>query len=242
MAELQRLTGMRPGEVCQFRFGDVDLTGEVWVYRPIQHKTRHRGKTRTIHLGRRAQAIITAFLHAGNPPPIGFAHVRLNDPAEFDVRRQMVKAYQEAGRVGDAELLRDPDRSVVMVAGCVVDPTQPLFSPYRARDERFRVARQKRKSKVPPSQRNRHKAKPKLIPALEYTPHTYAHAVRVAARRARVPHWHPNQLRHLFATEVRKHHGLEAAQVLLGHSRADVTQVYAERDEQLAATVAAKIG
>jgi hypothetical protein len=30
--------------------------------------------------------------------------------------------------------------------------------------------------------------------------------------------------------------------VLLGHSRADVTQVYAERNEALAATVAAKIG
>jgi hypothetical protein len=35
---------------------------------------------------------------------------------------------------------------------------------------------------------------------------------------------------------------LEAAQVLLGHARADVTQVYAERNERLAATVAAKIG
>jgi hypothetical protein len=33
-----------------------------------------------------------------------------------------------------------------------------------------------------------------------------------------------------------------AAQGPLGYSRADVTQVYAERDQQLAATVAAKIG
>ena len=55
-------------------------------------------------------------------------------------------------------------------------------------------------------------------------------------------HWHPNQLRHTFATRVRKEHGLEAAQVLLGHSRADVTQVYAERNEELATVVAAKIG
>ena len=30
--------------------------------------------------------------------------------------------------------------------------------------------------------------------------------------------------------------------MLLGHSRADVTQVYAERNEGLAAAVAAKIG
>ncbi|MBN9120843.1 MAG: site-specific integrase, partial [Planctomycetes bacterium] len=83
---------------------------------------------------------------------------------------------------------------------------------------------------------------PQRVPAAEYTPHTYAHAVRVAAGKAKVPHWHPNQLRHLFATEVRKEHGLEAAQVLLGHSRADVTQIYAERNEELAASVAAKIG
>ena len=54
--------------------------------------------------------------------------------------------------------------------------------------------------------------------------------------------WHPNQLRHSFATRVRKEHGLEAAQVLLGHARADVTQVYAERNEQLAAEIVAKLG
>jgi integrase len=49
-------------------------------------------------------------------------------------------------------------------------------------------------------------------------------------------------LRHLFATEVSRGHGPETAQVLLGHSRADVTQVYAERDLALASAVAAKIG
>ena len=52
----------------------------------------------------------------------------------------------------------------------------------------------------------------------------------------------PNQLRHLFATEVRTAYGLEAAQVLLGHSRADVTQVYAEWNLTLAARVANEIG
>ena len=54
--------------------------------------------------------------------------------------------------------------------------------------------------------------------------------------------WAPNRLRHTFATEVRKAHGLEAAQVLLGHARADVTQVYAERNLSLAARVACEIG
>jgi site-specific recombinase XerC len=41
---------------------------------------------------------------------------------------------------------------------------------------------------------------------------------------------------------IRREFGLEAAQVLLGHAKADVTQVYAERDLTLAKQVAAKIG
>ncbi len=53
---------------------------------------------------------------------------------------------------------------------------------------------------------------------------------------------HPHQLRHNYATRIRKDFGLEAAQILLGHSKADVTQIYAERDMNRAATVAAKIG
>jgi integrase len=242
MAELQRLTGMRPGEVCQLRLGEVDRTGDVWVYRPTHHKTTHHGKTRTIHLGPRAQALIATFLRGSNPPSDGWKHVRLNDPDQRDARLVMADAYQDAGRERDAELLRDTGRTVVTVSGCVVDPTLTLFSPYRAREERFRAYRQTRQSKIQPSQLKRRKEKPKLVPAAEYTPHTYAHAVRVAAQKAGTPHWHPNQLRHLFATEVRKEYGLEAAQVLLGHSRADVTQVYAERNERLAAEVVARIG
>lgn len=54
--------------------------------------------------------------------------------------------------------------------------------------------------------------------------------------------WHPNQVRHTVATEVRAKFGLEAAQVLLGHTRADVTQTYAERDMRQAADIARKIG
>jgi integrase len=242
MAELQRLTGMRPGEACRLRLAEVDRTGVVWVYRPARHKTAHRGKARAIHLGPRAQALVTSFLRGSHPPPAGWDHVRPNDPGQRDARLVMADAYQEAGRVRDAELLRDAGRAVEIVAGCVVDPALTLFSPFHAREERFREARRRRKTKVPPSQLNRRKAKPKLIPAGEYTPHTYAHAVRVAAAKAGVPHWHPNQLRHLFATEVRKEYGLEAAQVVLGHTHARVTEVYAERNERLAADVAARIG
>jgi integrase len=62
MVELQGLTGMRPGEVCQLRFAEVDRSGEVWLYRPSQHKTAHHGKSRTIAIGPRAQRVIIEFL------------------------------------------------------------------------------------------------------------------------------------------------------------------------------------
>ena len=38
-------------------------------------------------------------------------------------------------------------------------------------------------------------------------------------------HWHPHQFRHNCGTAARKEVGLEGAQVYLGHSKANVTQV-----------------
>jgi integrase len=67
-------------------------------------------------------------------------------------------------------------------------------------------------------------------------------AIRRGCAQARVPAWNPNQLRHTVATEVRAKFGLEAAQVILGHSRANVTQTYAVRDQKQAAEIARKIG
>lgn len=70
----------------------------------------------------------------------------------------------------------------------------------------------------------------------------YRRAVARACRRAGVEPWSPNQLRHTAATRIRKEWGLEAAQIILGHAKADVTQVYAERDEEKALAVAAHAG
>ncbi len=67
-------------------------------------------------------------------------------------------------------------------------------------------------------------------------------SVKRACREAGVPAFSPNQLRHTVGTEVRAQFGLEHAQVTLGHSRADVTQTYAERDMAKAREVARKIG
>ena len=67
-------------------------------------------------------------------------------------------------------------------------------------------------------------------------------AVQRACRKAGVPAWSPGQLRHTAATLIRARYGLEAAQTVLGHAKADVTQVYAERDLARARAVMAEIG
>lgn len=48
--------------------------------------------------------------------------------------------------------------------------------------------------------------------------HAYARAITNAAKSAGVAHWHPNQLRHTCATEVRRQFGIAAASAVLGHT------------------------
>jgi integrase len=62
LVELQLLTGARPGELVVVRPADVDTSGDVWVYRPADHKTAHRGKSRTIWFGPKAQAVLRPWL------------------------------------------------------------------------------------------------------------------------------------------------------------------------------------
>jgi integrase len=211
MIQLQRLTGMRPGEACALRACDIDMTGPVWLYRPGQHKTAWRGRERVVALGPRAQEAIRPFL-------------TLNTQAYLFSPSEAVRALRERQRQG-------------------------------------------RKSKVQPSQVCRKSRRPKKAPGERYTSRSYKVAVlrgcRAADRKARedarrealaagrpppdegavfVPAWNPNQLRHLHGTEVRRRFGLEAAQVALGHAKADVTQVYAERNLTLAVQVAQQIG
>lgn len=75
-----------------------------------------------------------------------------------------------------------------------------------------------------------------------YHSSSYHHAIRNAAIEAGVRPWHPNQLRHSCATAVRARFGLDAARSMLGHSGADQTEVYAERDLDEAKRVALELG
>jgi integrase len=205
MIELQRWTGMRPGEVTVMRGIDIDTSGAVWHYHPEGHKTEHHGHSRVVDLGPRAQQLIRPFLKAD------------------------VGAY--------------------------------LFSPGEAEAERRTEQRRRRKTKVQPSQRDRRKNSPRWQPLEHYTTESYRRAIargcdkaNEAAQEAKrlqgleidderlIPRWHPHQLRHSYATRIRKEHGLEAARVLLGHRSMAVTEVYAEVDRSRMAEIVAKSG
>lgn len=62
MVEVHYLTGMRSDELTRMRTSDLDRTDDVWVYQPLEHKTAHRGKTKVICIGPRAQELIAPYL------------------------------------------------------------------------------------------------------------------------------------------------------------------------------------
>ena len=141
--------------------------------------------------------------------------------------------------------------------------------------------REKRKTKVQPSQINRKKKKPKKLPGEHYDVAAYRRAIAYACVRAfplpkhlapqvrpdgkretvkawqarltteekaairawkREHSWHPHQLRHNAATGLRKQFGVERARIILGHTTAFTTEIYAEADRQQAMEVIGKIG
>jgi integrase len=201
--ELQRLTGMRAGEVVIMRGCDLDTTGSLWLYTPSTHKTEHHGHSRAIELGPRAQDVIRGFL------------------------KPDLHAY--------------------------------LFSPTDAVAEQVAAKRRKRKSKVQPGQRDRSKPNPKRKAGERYTASSYRRAIQRgcdlawpvpsnvkdpgAIRSWRKSHrWHPHQLRHNYATRIRKEFGVEAARILLGHRSTAVTELYAEIDRGRVRDIVSRVG
>lgn len=176
MIEFQRFTGCRPGEACSIRRSEIDTGGDVWLYKPTHHKTAHRGKSRTIAIGPKAQALLREFF----TPSID-------------------------------DYLFSPRRALEEVRGT---PAKAKFS-------------MRAKKRTPQERYNR----------TSYT-RTIARAVVVA----QVEHWHPNQMRHSFATRARKLFSLEHGGASLGHAKMSATEIYAERDAGLAVEVAAKLG
>jgi integrase len=62
MAQLQRFSAMRPGEVVLLRPCDIDRSADVWIFKPHSHKTEHHGRPRIVPLGKNAQAVLAPYL------------------------------------------------------------------------------------------------------------------------------------------------------------------------------------
>ncbi len=138
-------------------------------------------------------------------------------------------------------------------------PEAFLFSPADMVRLHHAELREKRKTKVQPSQRSRKKAAPQSLPKEYYTNDAYNQAVERAIKAynkaekklaekdnrepVELPKWTPNQLRHNAGTDTAANFSLEAAKEFLGHSSIKTTEKYYVAPlPELAAKVAREIG
>lgn len=124
-----------------------------------------------------------------------------------------------------------------------LEPNGYLFSPIRSEKTRNEIRRDQRSTTVTPSQTARRPRGRPWGPLRDhYDVASYRRAIRRACRKAGIPTWHPNRLRHSRLTEIRRLYGLEASRVCGGHREVGVTQHYAEQDRDLARHVMREIG
>jgi integrase len=141
-------------------------------------------------------------------------------------------------------------------------PDECCFSPKEATRERLEQARSERTTPLSCGNKagTNKKKNPIRTPGDFYRTGTYANAILRGCEKAFPPPeeiekdaakvkawtkahaWSPNQLRHTFATKIRKEYGLEVASVLLGHSELGVTQIYAEADKAKAIDAVRRLG
>lgn len=71
---------------------------------------------------------------------------------------------------------------------------------------------------------------------------TFGNHITAACRTLKIPEFSPHWLRHNAASKLREEFGLDVAQVMLGHSSAKMTELYAHLNLTKALEVALKIG
>ena len=193
-------------------------------------------------VSRQVWSMILLQWHTGMRP----GEVCIMTPGDLD-RSGSVWIYQPARHKTD---YRDKERRIgigpqgqTILSPWLDRPAgRPCFSPTEAEAERRAAQRAARKTKVQPSQIDRSKPNARRRPDDSYDVFSYRRAINRACEKLNIEPWNPNQLRHTFATRIRKKFGLDAAQVALGHEHADVTQVYAEKDLAVICDIAKSLG
>ncbi len=216
MVRLQWLTGMRPGEVTQMRAADLNTSGAIWEYKPGSHKTEHHERDRTIFLGPQAQEILKPWLHLE-------LQANLFSPSESEAQREAERRRNRKTKLWPSHLTHQARKKKTR--------------PDRAPGDQYSVASYRRAIARACDLAFPH-------PSLAKIPEKDRTAEQRSELKAwrKTHRWHPHQLRHTVATRIRHQFGLEAAQVVLGHSELGTTQVYAEKNINAARDVMQQIG
>jgi len=156
-------------------------------------------------------------------------------------------AHHKTERHGHTrEILLGPRAQEVLKPWLRVNIKEFLFQPAEAMAWRWGEQRKERKTPLWKShvkmKERKKKGRKRIKFAAHYTVNAYSYAVRRGCKKAKVPAWSTNRLRHNAATNLRKEHGIELARIILGHSSAFTTEIYAEVDRRQAVEVIAKIG
>jgi integrase len=221
MVQVQQLTGARPGEVCVMRACDLDTTGRVWLYRPKTHKTERHGHQRIIAIGPRAQEVIRPFLTLDTQAYL-FAPRTVMEERNADRRRNRKTAMTPS----QAKRMRK---------------RRPRKAPgvrYTTSSYGHAVAKACATAFPPPEPLARRADET----AGEYRERLTVEEHAEVRRWHREHRWHPHQLRHTKATEIRREAGIDAARAVLGHRSPAITEVYAELDMDKAAAIMERIG
>jgi integrase len=135
---------------------------------------------------------------------------------EIDMRGPVwvarLKRHKTAHHGHDREILIPRPGQEVLVPWLRPElPDEPIFSPLRVDDRQVKRASRK---------------KNKRQPGRSYSRAAYQQVVRRACKRGDIQAWSPNMLRHAFGTRLTESHGIEVAQVALGHRKPDTTTIY----------------
>jgi integrase len=237
MVSFQRLTGCRPDEACRIRPLDIDRSNPAcWVYRPGSdqgshgaHKTAHHGHERLILIGPKAQAVLSPYLD-GEPDAYCF------DPRKSERQRSADRRDRRQSPMTPSQRARKPKTGRKRAPRDHYDETSYRNAVYRACDRAHPLPAHLAPHLLP-EEGSKGKRESRAAWWARLTSEE-KDEVRAWRRQHR---WHPNQLRHSRATELRPY-GLDVVKTVLGHSKVETSQLYAEKDLAAAMELVAKVG
>ncbi|QOV89572.1 tyrosine-type recombinase/integrase [Humisphaera borealis] len=236
VVKLQRLTGARGGELLKLRTCDIDMTGDVWKFKPADHKTKHKGKVRVIRFGPQAKDILTEFLR----PDVQTYLFRPVDANAWMIEQAKKRAAdRKAPPPTPSRLARLADRNAVEFRP-KYDKNAYALAVARACVVAFPLPGDLARVKVPCLKSNGRRHLRWETP--EEWKARLGNCWLEVMRWRDDHHWHPHMLRHASASKIRRESDLDASRIILGHSEQAMTEHYAEVDDRRADEVIAKLG